>query len=384
MWLPDFLNFRSTLGDLEQKFRLHYFKADINQASLALSVAALFILAMTALDFMFFPGSATYYLMLAIRAGFGFFTLLIIHATRSSKSVAFFERTILTWGLVLTSLTLYIESTRPPDYSQSAILFVLIALIGYVMIPVHPAPRMIPPILLSIGYFWILFTLKDIPGPSWLGATVISFVLMHMAGITTSVWSFNARRGQFLAQHELQIANAKLTLLATTDDLTGIHNRRYFLERANEEFARFKRHAHPCAIMIADLDLLKRINDQYGHDAGDLAIRLFTAMVTREKRVTDIFGRLGGEEFGLLMPDTDLEQAKVVVDRIFAQRALLTIQIGTAQVRIAFTAGVAEALPHYQIFDDMLRAADRALYRGKSRGRDRFELADLEMQHVQS
>ena len=173
----------------------------------------------------------------------------------------------------------------------------------------------------------------------------------------------------FLLMHRERAA-AELYQLATTDPLTGLFNRRAFCELAEREFARARRLQSPHAVLMMDLDLFKRVNDEYGHQAGDRVLVGFAAVVKRCFRVEDLAGRYGGEEFCVVLPGVTMEKAIVIAERLrgaVSQRPLgdlpraITISIG-----IAACSGTAEAS-----VDAAIGLADEALYRAKQEGRDR-------------
>ncbi|MEW5938834.1 MAG: GGDEF domain-containing protein [Chloroflexota bacterium] len=371
---PNPVTFHIDLGDLEAEFRAHYLPLSIQQTRAAIAFAVIAVASLSTIDYLLYGDSSQFFINLFARGIFVLISAFVAYLLARHLKFATYEKITLGWSLILTGLTFYVDYNRPPDFTQNITFHILMALSGYVLIPLRPVLRVIAPVLMTLGNFWIIFTVKEIPSAVWMGVTVSTYLLLHIAGILTAVRTYNALRVQFRAENELRLSNERLRQLAITDDLTGIYNRRYFLERAQEEFERFQRHRHSFSLMIADLDLLKQVNDSHGHQAGDLAIRLFTNLVAREKRATDIFGRLGGEEFGLLLPDTSISEAQVVVNRIYDGRKILVVRTADENVNFTFTAGVAECRPEHHTLDDLFRAADRALYRGKSGGRNRVEV----------
>lgn len=159
---------------------------------------------------------------------------------------------------------------------------------------------------------------------------------------------------------------------ARTDFLTGISNRRYFLELADLELARAHRYGRPFSMLMLDLDLFKNINDRYGHHVGDLTLQKVVEVCGQILREVDIVGRLGGEEFGIILPETDAEQALQVADRVRQAVAIAAVALPKGgSVGITTSIGVAtygEADPDV---DAVLNRADRALYKAKRSGRDR-------------
>jgi diguanylate cyclase (GGDEF)-like protein len=155
---------------------------------------------------------------------------------------------------------------------------------------------------------------------------------------------------------------SKLDALARTDELTQLANRRAFDERLHHELDRAARTQEPVALLLADIDRFKEINDEYGHAAGDAALVAVGAILADLSRAVDTVARVGGEEFALILPATDLAGGIEAAERLRA---------AVAEAGVTFSIGVVEGPRHGPTADDLLRAADRALYTAKSSGRDR-------------
>jgi diguanylate cyclase (GGDEF)-like protein len=157
---------------------------------------------------------------------------------------------------------------------------------------------------------------------------------------------------------------------AVTDDLTGLANRRQFLVQLDSEIARSRRSGSPLGIVLADLDDFKRVNDTYGHQAGDVALRSFAEILTTMARDVDLAVRLGGEEFAMLLPDTDLAGAAQLAERL--RLALESTVTGRppAQFRLTASFGVS-SFPAAAAAEDLLTDADRRLYDAKRTGKNR-------------
>jgi diguanylate cyclase (GGDEF)-like protein len=159
---------------------------------------------------------------------------------------------------------------------------------------------------------------------------------------------------------------------ARTDFLTGIPNRRHFLDLADLELARARRYGRPFSMLMLDLDLFKNVNDRYGHRVGDLTLQKVVEVCGQILREVDVVGRLGGEEFGIILPETDAEQALQVADRV--RQAVATASVALPKggsVGITTSIGVATYSDADPDVDAVLNRADRALYRAKRSGRDR-------------
>lgn len=164
----------------------------------------------------------------------------------------------------------------------------------------------------------------------------------------------------------------ELRRLATTDVLTGAANRRYLLERGEQEFSRAGRAGHALSLLMLDVDHFKAINDNYGHSAGDSALQTLVGICKAMLRDADVIGRLGGEEFVLILPDTVEEGAMEVAERLRRRikEAMLSTDDGKV-FALTISIGVAELLAVDSSIEDTLKRADRALYRAKREGRDR-------------
>ncbi len=164
----------------------------------------------------------------------------------------------------------------------------------------------------------------------------------------------------------------RLRTLASHDSLTGALNRGAFEQRLDAELARARRSSTDLSLVIFDVDHFKRLNDSYGHAAGDAALRAIGDVVTAAMRRSDVFGRLGGEEFGLLLPDTGIAGAATVADKL--RRRLAAPTAGQRPLTVSF--GVSEVHDGASTARAMFDDADRAMYAAKRAGRDRVMRSD--------
>jgi diguanylate cyclase (GGDEF)-like protein len=181
------------------------------------------------------------------------------------------------------------------------------------------------------------------------------------------------------SQAAIALENARLHDIvqwqAITDELTGLVNRRRFLDALHSEIARGQRLGGRLSVVLSDLDDFKLINDRFGHHAGDDVLMAFAELLRAHGRDVDVAARLGGEEFAVLLPETGLEGASAVAERLRRSLAEQRIRIGDAvEVTVTASFGVAE-LEEGQSVDNLLRAADTALYRAKELGKNRVEAA---------
>ncbi len=164
----------------------------------------------------------------------------------------------------------------------------------------------------------------------------------------------------------------ELQKLAQTDSLTGLNNRRHFLSLAEQEAQRSHRYGGPLTVMMIDIDHFKKVNDTYGHKSGDAVIRSFADLCRNSLRSVDIIGRLGGEEFAVMMPETDIEHASTAAN-LLKQRAAQILVAGEKGEAIRFTVsiGVASRTVMDHDLDALLSEADQALYEAKQTGRNK-------------
>jgi diguanylate cyclase (GGDEF)-like protein len=162
---------------------------------------------------------------------------------------------------------------------------------------------------------------------------------------------------------------SRLQRMATRDQLTGAHNRHAFFQRAKNELARAKRFGHPLAVIMCDLDHFKEVNDTHGHAIGDEVLRTFALRCRADFRQTDIFARMGGEEFAALLVETDAEQALEAAGRIRSSAANRPIPTEVGELTVTVSIGVT-ALTAEDSINDLLKRADEALYKAKETGRN--------------
>ena len=159
--------------------------------------------------------------------------------------------------------------------------------------------------------------------------------------------------------------------LATIDSMTGLYNRRHFMALAAAEWSRFQRYYRPLSVLMIDVDHFKSVNDRYGHATGDEALIAVANACMEGKRSSDIVGRLGGEEFAMLLPETDLYQARIVAERVRKNVAARSLTTHAVHFNVTASIGLAAATVSMSGFEALLNAADEALYQAKEQGRNR-------------
>jgi diguanylate cyclase (GGDEF)-like protein len=169
----------------------------------------------------------------------------------------------------------------------------------------------------------------------------------------------------------LALTKEKFELLSRTDELTGLANRRYLLERLRQEIYRAQRYGSPLCVLMLDLDHFKQVNDTHGHLVGDQVLAAVGRLTRGVIRTSDIAGRYGGEEFCVIMPETDAAGARVFAERL-REHLASEAHAGTQgqPVHVTCSIGIGELSPRTQDLKELLAVADSALYRAKDAGRN--------------
>ena len=243
-----------------------------------------------------------------------------------------------------------------------------------------------PPNATSALYMWIcLYAAYVLPerwalgfaigcAASYLFVTAIAPpAFPPVAHLTTSIASLIGATLIVSTLHtRLVVAMGRLELAARTDPLTGLANRRHFAEELEHELARARRSKRPLTMIVCDLDHFKDVNDTYGHMTGDEVLRLVGQVLADQSREVDLPARFGGEEFAVILPETDLDAGEIAAERLRREIERRTSVEGPA---ITLSLGVACTQQVGMSPDALYRAADRALYAAKAQGRNRTESA---------
>jgi diguanylate cyclase len=226
----------------------------------------------------------------------------------------------------------------------------------------------------------VLFLLTDKPisfphdGQLERFASLLALVLAIGRCMFLGIFSSSMKQSLYQSGLKLKEAYKRIEELAELDELTGSYNRRCIMRMLDEEIARAARSGAPCSIALIDLDWFKRINDAFGHPTGDEVLRTFAITMYANLRNSDRFGRYGGEEFLLVLPDLDADGAVRALDRLRAIISDLDWSAFSPGMKVTISAGVATLKPN-ETPDTFLARADSALYAAKARGRNRITRA---------
>lgn len=272
----------------------------------------------------------------------------------------------LVWGLGAVWL-------MPPDdmAGQFVILFFVVGLVGggTVTYSVHRGMALGAMVtLLAPSTVWLFFQ----PSRIAVGLGLATTAYMLGALRATKVLSV-AMRSQLLLSYELKQANAIADRMARTDELTGMANRRSFMELGEQTTRLCQRQAKPLSALLIDADRFKEINDTHGHGGGDAVLQHLSALLVQQFRAADVCARIGGEEFAVLLADTDAAAATAVAEKLREAVANSPMLWRGQTLQVTVSVGVAT---HSDNLDTLLHMADTAMYQAKAGGRNRVVCHD--------
>ena len=370
-WIdPTFTN-----PELEEKYNEAYLEENISISRISLVVWQCANVALIGMDYLLSGSGRLFLFLLGLRLTVFAYFFILTRFLGKVKEVSRYQQTLFYSICIGVGVFLLINLTRPPTYLQHSVIDVIGVLCIYLVFPNQFLFRLIPALLLTAGSILLYIFVKTGLGPGIILVTLVSYGLVNFLGLLVSARLYRARRTEYRSHVAEQAAQAKIARLAMQDDLTGIANRRHFYRQAEAEFAHFHRSKQPLTLLMLDLDHFKRINDQYGHGVGDAVLIRFTQYVSTQIRQEDLLGRVGGEEFAILLRDATIDQAKTIGERIRAGVAQLPIFGGDDADRFTVSIGIATAEDADASFDVLFGRADKALYLAKQDGRNRVAIA---------
>lgn len=363
--------FLTDLGEMEGDYRVFYLKDDIMYSTLYISITILGVLSMIGMDTLLVKGRADLFMWLMMyRAVYVFMSIVAMIVLRRANKVRVYDRIIFGWLWLTVFYFLLLNFTRPTNF-LSSIIDVLIPFAIYIFSPLKIFYNIMLAFAFSTGTIYVDYVYKTGIDPVILNAVTTAQFVVHALGLVSGLQIQSYRRKSFRAYVQERDAKETIAYLANIDPLTKSLTRRHFFNIAESEFLRFLRYRRQLSMLVLDADHFKNINDTYGHYAGDLVLRNVSLVTMEQKRTQDTFGRLGGEEFGLLLPETGLDQAKIVAERIQKAWEQTPCIVDGKLIHCTVSIGVAEADPSDQSFEDVLRRADRLMYKAKEAGRNR-------------
>lgn len=367
-----FSQFLVDLGEMEGDYRVFFLKDDIAYSSLYISIAILGTFSMFTMDGLLYPHRPDLNLWLIfLRSGYIIVSIVIVRVIRKTGKVKVYDRLVFAWMVITILFLLFFKFTRPENFLRPA-FYIIVPVVIYVFSPF----KLNQIIMLALGYSLAALSIdyfywREADPLVW--NTVITAQLVgHAVGFIAGLQIQSYRRKSFKAYIREKDAKEMVAYMANIDPLTKSLTRRHFFNIAESEFLRFHRYRRQFSMLVMDADHFKLINDTYGHYAGDLVLRNLSLVTMEQKRTQDTFGRLGGEEFGLLLPETNLEQAQVVAERIQRAWQQTPCPVDDQVIHSTVSIGVTEARPADKSFEDVLRRADRMMYKAKEAGRNKI------------
>jgi len=364
------------LGVLETSYRQAFLKSDASQAIFVIGLSNLASLALIPSDYRSFGREPEFFMFLAARLGVFILSCVSVFILAKSTQPRQHDWAVASYMAAGALINIFINSFTSPSYVTYIGVSIVLLNINYF--------ALFSPLLMrtAISYLFSAAVITQVYSTNAgedLGSVVMGMhVLTNLIGTVISAKLYTHRRLSYKAQMEEKELQNELNELAYTDQLTGIWNRRKFTAEAMLEFERVRRYQRPLSLILLDIDHLKTINDEHGHMAGDAAIRYCVNILKTQIREQDILGRLGGDEFGLLLPETQLSEAVTVARRIQEAGRNGSFQLNNPAGHITFSMGVAELRGHEQDYDDFFGRTDKMLYRAKEGGRDILVFTDAD------
>ena len=355
------------MSPTSEQYRAHYLAADRAQWRFALVLFALPVTAFIAFDYQVFGGSTPFYVFAALRLlqlAYSAWLWWWLPRVAESKHADHWLRA---WWLLAIVLMLITALGRPTDYYGHYLFDIFTLLFFCVAVPLPPGQQLA--LMLSYLPFSLAILIFYKVPPLAIYNPLLAFFLSLAVGtgylISRRIDGY--RRIAFAAQLELQRQ-------ARTDSLTGIANRRAFMDWAAAEVARQDRNHQPLAVLMLDIDQFKAVNDRHGHAAGDAVIIESAHRIASVLRRYDYFARLGGDEFVVALPNCALAPAQQIAQRIRDTICRTPCAVTTEPIRVTISVGVTQLHGGESSIDGALTRADAALYAAKLDGRNRVEV----------
>ncbi len=357
------------LGPLEGDYRAANLKRDIRQGILYMLVVGLGMLTMLGADAALYQNQpVSFGRMITYRAVYAAVTAVFAASLYKTTKVRTYDRLMSAWLIFSLLSNLNRSAADPPALFDIILLFVV-----YLASPLPYRYTAALGIGFSLSVFYIDHFITTDRETVFFTARLFAHLTTHLLGTIAFLQLQTYRRKSFQAFIDEKDAKEMVAYLANMDPLTKSLTRRQFLNIAESEFRRYQRYQRPLSILILDADNFKKINERYGHHAGDLVLRSLSLVAMEQKRAQDTFGRLGGEEFGLLMPETALDKARVVAERIRLVWEASPVKLDGELIRSTISIGLAQADSTDRSLEDLLRRADQMLFKAKANGRNRIE-----------
>lgn len=347
-----------------------FLSEDIRLACISIVIFAVMSGLFCVSDYFTFGLSPLLYKLVSVRGVMILSSVVVVFSLIKSSLRKYYSVIIFLW-LMIYVLKMIITDILCPQHHQINTSHHLLSVIAiYVIFHNHFRLQLLPALLISVFSLVNNYNSQvEVPESSHF-ILLLTFIAMNTLGIASSLLLSKYRSKQILLNEQQQRLSSMLAKIAFIDDLTGLFNRRKIMEIFEVEYSRSKRYGNNLAVMMLDIDYFKHVNDKYGHDAGDCVLVEFAKKVKCQIRETDYVGRFGGEEFLVIMPETEADGARVVAERIKQMLDETTVSIGRSSIKVTSSMGISQVRPGDQAKEESLKRADESMYMAKKAGRD--------------
>ena len=380
---------------MEYRYRVSSRSETVQQLRVSLLVSAVIFALLIVLDYRLVGMNLNFYALVGLRTIAILACLALIVALSRSPKLADRSTLLNIVCFIMVTAMILVIPLRPVTESSQLTAAVILSFAIYLFFPNRIAWVVALNVYLAVGFLLALIFWSTVPSSMIFGAAMV-LLFQNAVGLVILRRLSALQRRQFallvmerqtnkLMQQEIESRKdleAQLRQQAQKDHLTGLNNRRWFLELAEQELRHCRRRQEPLSLCMVDLDHFKTVNDRFGHAVGDRVLVQIAGLCQEVLRDSDIIGRYGGEEFVLALPGTDASAAFEVAERLRLRILHFTFLELPEPLQLSITAGIAEVTAEDEDPGSALERADLALYAGKARGRNTVILEnELQNEH---
>lgn len=375
---------------LEMAFRRSIADKVRRDARPALMIAAAVFLMFGISDYNYLGLSTPFYLLIGLRVAIALICLVLAQAVKMYGSLLWNPWLLNVAPLIFATGIILIVPLRPETLATQLTAVAVTVIVFYLYIPNVLPGIVVSSFYLSIGFLVAAWLWADLPAVGVLTYGLL-LIMANVTGFITARQLARLQREQFALLAEERSANqrllyeidhresleSRLRLMAQKDDLTGLDNRRHFMENATKALLSARSRGQPFSVCMLDVDYFKRINDTWGHGRGDEVLRKIAHACLEVLRPGDLIGRFGGEEFIAALPGASAKNAYPIAERLRQHIGRLHPEqdLGVPGLTVSVTIGIAEVYPDDPSLEPAISRADGALYLGKRNGRDQVMVA---------
>lgn len=384
-----FFSIKLSPDDLEERFRLENLSRDKSQITIVILITLALVLGFIAMDFRWMQKGSALTITIICRCVTAAVSLGAIWGIQRVSDSRSFDRLVFIWMFVDLCHLAIVNAVRPTEYFP-VVVWDILALFGiFFLAPIRFFYQFVTGVLMTAVSvtLWLIVRTPFVEVYETL-AVFLAYIAANVFGIFVSRRLHHYRRNQFLQMlqetnlrkdlskrtADLEKAQMELQRQAMTDSLTGINNRRYFMQLISEEVERSNRYGHSLSLMAIDIDDFKEVNDTYGHEGGDEVLKSFSYRCQCLLRNTDKLARLGGDEFIVLLIQTGQHEAKIIAERLRESIEKMNVQVNNHTVKISVSIGLITLTDNSLTVEEILRGVDSALYNAKNKGRNQVSM----------